>query len=56
MSKLLITGCSHGGWYKDLIGETVPNNGLEYGEYRSVDNSGYINFVLEKDCEVVEDE
>jgi len=51
---LKITGAKDGMmWYANKIGETVPYLGKSFHEYRSREDSGYINFVRIEDCEVV---
>jgi hypothetical protein len=45
-----IEKCSHGGWYKDLIGQMYPvykDEGIEWATYEL---AGYKNFILKKDC------
>ena len=48
-----IERCSHGGWYKDLIGHLYPvyrDDGVEFQTYQL---DGPINFILKKDCKVI---
>lgn len=51
---VLITQCSHGGWYKDLVGKTWEvSSKYEYNgfvEYKTRSPEGYINFILGQDC------
>ena len=57
MKGLLIKSCSDSlRWYSNSIGKLVPLVDTEgdHFEYRSVDNDGYINFVLKSDAEIVE--
>lgn len=53
---LRVVKCTDGRkWYRNMIGEIVPNHGLSQGEYRSVEPDGYINFISPEDCEVIQD-
>ena len=49
-----ITGCSHGGWYRDMIGQTYTVFEDSEVEYICRANDGFLNFILKKDCEVLE--
>ena len=54
--KLLITQCPDSmRWYRNKIGELVDYLGdVGYGEYKSREPAGYINFVQHADAKVVE--
>lgn len=49
-----ITSCSHGGWYRDLIGQLYTVFEDNDVEYICRADDGFLNFILKKDCEVVE--
>lgn len=54
--KILITGCKDGHrWYANKIGQTVDFIcDTIYGEYKSREDFGYINFVQHEDGVIVE--
>lgn len=55
MKRLLIVRCSDPmRWYAPLVGQTVPLLGQAGAEYRSREPDGYVNFVLARDAQVVE--
>lgn len=56
MKKLLIKQCPDSlRWYRDKIGQTVDFIcDTAYGEYKSREDAGYINFVQHEDAEIVE--
>ena len=56
MAELLIKSCSDPmRWYSSLIGQKVPYLGdAGWGEYKSKEPAGYINFVQHKDAEIIE--
>jgi len=44
-----IEKCSHGGWYKDLIGQWYPVYRDEGIEWETYELAGYKNYILKKD-------
>lgn len=50
--KVKILKCSHGGWYRDLVGSTWEVYEDCGEEYKCRASDGYINFILKKDCEL----
>lgn len=53
---LLITGCrDQSMWYSKYVGHYVPllDDGNDT-EFKSLEPSGYINFVLRKDCMIID--
>ena len=44
-----IEQCSHGGWYKDLIGQWYPVYRDEGVEWETYEFDGYKNYILKKD-------
>lgn len=50
-----IEKCSHGGWYKNHIGETWYVYEDCGNEYKCRSSDGYINFILKGDCSIVEE-
>ena len=57
MKVLLITGCTDNlRWYSALIGKKVPLLSTKENlvEYKSLEPAGYTNFVLNKDCVIVD--
>lgn len=57
MALLLIKKCPDRlRWYSDLVGQTVPYLGdAGFGEYKSREPAGYINFVQYEDAEIIKD-
>lgn len=54
VEKLLIKACADPQrWYADKVGQCVPFLGESYGEFKSREDSGYINFVQYEDAERV---
>lgn len=57
MKVLKILSCNDNHkWYANLIGQCVPLLAVEEKEYKSLEPSGYINFVSKEDAEIVEEE
>ena len=55
MKKLLITKCSDAHkWYANKIGQYVDYLGTSFGEYKSREDAGYVNFVSIEDAEIVD--
>ncbi len=56
MTQLLIKQCPDAQrWYSGMIGQRVPLlDDAGWGEYKSREPSGYINFVQHKDAEIIE--
>ena len=56
MKRILITGCKDGmRWYSNKIGQTVEFIcDTQYGEYKSREDAGYINFVQHEDGKIIE--
>ncbi len=55
MKKLLITQCPDSlRWYSDKIGQIVDFLGDVGNEYKSREDSGYINFVQYEDAKIIE--
>lgn len=56
MAQLLIKQCPDPmRWYSGMIGQKVPYLGdVGWGEYKSREPAGYINFVQHKDAEIIE--
>ena len=55
MKALLITSKGDGmRWYAGMVGQTVPLLAVERTEYKSREETGYINFVQFADAKIVE--
>ena len=51
---LLIKSCSDPlRWYRDKVGDTVVYLGTVDGEFKSREDAGHINFVLQQDAEII---
>ena len=54
--KIKITSCSDSlFWYNSCIGEEFIICKIEYDRYWTREKDGYLNFVLTKDCQLLED-
>ena len=51
----MIDKCSHGGWYKDLVGQKYPVYADEGIEWRTHELEGPVNFILKEDATYVVD-
>ena len=56
MGYVEITKCSHGGWYRDLVGQLYPVYRDMGEEWLTYELAGYTNFILKKDARAIHKE
>ena len=56
MGYVEITKCSHGGWYKDLVGQLFPVYRDMGNEWLTYELTGHTNFILKTDAKSVHKE